>query len=382
MPVDSPAVFTIEAAAGNSEALLDLPCYFSPTIYKRESSEIFGKGWHFVGTTHELAVSNDFVTLDLPNRWIVVQNFRGEIRAFENVCTHRLNRIQTEPRGRRALMCGYHNWMFDVAGFPIGRPHRDKFPANTEEQRARLCLPSFRVQVCGIFVFVDLGGSSPSLAEHLGPKAALLEEISQAIGNEIHFGHIEHAANWKLLVENVLECYHCQAVHPETFVVGLGIGKAGIDQLIIDGANSSCHFPRTPGRRDKLRNKLLAHLDERPFRHESFFHIYVFPNLFISSQEGLTFYIGQALPTAPSRTILRTRMFEPKVALAEKARARQNAMNEQSADIAIRVIEEDRIILENVQRGLEVTSSRGVLGAMESRISAFHRHYDAILGLS
>lgn len=361
--------------------LLELPSYFASDIFDREAERIFARQWHFIGTTHELSQHNDFVTLDLPLRSVVVQNFRGELRAFENICTHRLNRIQVEARGRRPLLCGYHNWNFDRDGFPFGRPNRDQFPAETSAQRARLCLPAFRVATCGIFVFLDLGGAEVTLPAFLGGNAALLEEISGSIGSEIGFGEIDHAANWKLLVENVLECYHCQAVHPETFIAGLGVGKKPIEGLIVESGHSSCHFPRTPGRREDLRSRMLAHLDQRTFRHESFFHLYVFPNLFISSQEGLTFYIGQAIGRAADRTILRTRMFEPQIELAAKARARQDLMNEQSVKISSRVIEEDRAILENIQRSIKVASSPGVLGGMERRISAFHRRYEEAMSV-
>ncbi|RYF11429.1 MAG: Rieske (2Fe-2S) protein, partial [Oxalobacteraceae bacterium] len=145
--------------------------------------------------------------------------------------------------------------------------------------------------------------------------------------------------------------------------------------------HSSCHFPRTAGKREGLRNRILAHLDGRQFKHDSFFHIYIFPNLFISSQEGLTFYIGQALPDSADHTLLRTRMYEPQIALSEKERTRQDVMNTQSVEIGNAVIAEDRVILEHIQRAIPVTTSCGTLGDMERRISAFHLRYEQTLGL-
>jgi phenylpropionate dioxygenase-like ring-hydroxylating dioxygenase large terminal subunit len=63
----------------------------------------------------------------------VLQNFKGEIRAFANICSHRFNRIQTEPRGNRPLMCAYHGWNFDESGFPRGMPRREGFDLSDRE---------------------------------------------------------------------------------------------------------------------------------------------------------------------------------------------------------------------------------------------------------
>jgi choline monooxygenase len=357
------------------DAMLPKSCYTSPAVLDAEIRHLFADSWVFVGTTTELADNNSFVTLDLPGVAIVVQNFRGELRAFQNICTHRFNRIQTEERGRRLLMCGYHAWTFDQSGFPLGRPKREQFPADTPEARERLCLPRYRVDTCGAFVFVNMSGTTMPLREHLGEAADALEQISAAMGPEIQFASIPHAANWKLLVENVLECYHCAAVHPETFIAGLGIGHHPIRDVAFHASGSSCHFPRKEVKRENLRRKILSHLDAREYQHDSFYHVFIFPNLFITSQEGLTFYIGQALPRQPGETVLRTRIYEPKVALSGGGRARQDMLNQQSVEIAGRVVAEDKVILEAVQQGLAITDKPGVLGEEEVRIAAFFTEY-------
>src|SRR5690606_29503708 len=101
---------------------------------------------------------------------------------------------------------------------------------------------------------------------------------------ETSFGHVKHQANWKLLVENVLECYHCASVHPETFITGLGVGRKPISNVEMSAqGHSSSHFPRTPIKREALRKKIISHLDDRGLTHNSFYHIHIFPNLFISS---------------------------------------------------------------------------------------------------
>ena len=179
--------------------------YLSDAVLTEEIDKLFKAQWLFVGLTSELAQNNSFVTLDIPGISLVVQNFGGNLRAFQNICTHRFNKIQTEERGRRPLMCGYHAWSFDQTGFPFGRPKREQFPANTVEERENLCLPNYPVEICGSFVFVNIDRTALPLRENLGDLFEDLETISAAMGEEIHYGLVPHHANWKLLVENVLE---------------------------------------------------------------------------------------------------------------------------------------------------------------------------------
>lgn len=348
--------------------------YHDPERFETELDRIFTKGWQFVALADELANNRDFVCIELPNDSIVVQNFNGELKAFKNVCTHRLNLIQTADRGNRHLMCAYHGWMFDADGMPLGKSKSQEF-IDGNESPDRLCLTRYRIESCGKFVFVARDPDAPPLDQFLGTFAPLLRDLSRHIGQEIHYGVVQHAANWKLLVENVLECYHCATVHPETFVAGLGVGRKPIADVQISEAHSASHFPRVPTRREALRRKIVSHLGGREFVHDSFFHIHIFPNLFISSTEGTAFYVGHALPHSATETTLRTRLFEPNVELSEAARLRQDAINKQGTALALQVIEEDRVILETVQRGMRVADRSAVLGSEEIRIQTFHKAY-------
>ena len=354
--------------------------YFQQGALADEVRNIFARGWQFVGLDSELANNRDFLCLDLPGYAVVVQNFGGELSAFQNVCSHRFNRIQTEERGNRHLMCRYHGWTYDQSGAPIGRAGTQEFVDGPGDP-ARLCLKRYPLASCGRFVFVALGEDPVPLADYLGEFASVLTDLSTHIGAETHFGVVKHAANWKLLVENVLECYHCGIVHPETFVAGLGVGRKPIADIRSDARHSSCHFPRTPIRRENLRRRVMAHLDSRSLTHDSFFHVHIFPNLFISSTEGSAFYVGHALPVSERETHLRVRFFEPAVALSANERLRQDSINAQGIALGLQVIDEDRAILENVQKGIEIADGPGALGLEEVRIRTFFDDYEAAMGL-
>lgn len=346
--------------------------YHDPAIFEREMERLLARGWQFVALREELANDRDFVTVDHAQAAIVVQNFKGELSAFQNICSHRFNRLQNEPRGNRLLMCGYHGWNFDRTGFPFGMPKRAQFLG---DDNSHLCLTRYPVDSCGDFIFVDRGGGAATLRDHLGSFYDTLEEISGVLGPETQFTGVPHAANWKLLVENVLECYHCSTVHQDTFVPW-GVGKLPISDARFDRGHSSAHFPRQEQPREELRLRYLSHLKDRPFNHDSFFHIYVFPNLFIGSSQGLSFYVGQLLPEAADRTILRGRNFEPNVVLSPKHRARQDPITAEQDSLGLKLIEEDRTILEQIQRALRLADKSGAIGDDEVRIADFHRQYD------
>lgn len=343
--------------------------YADPSHLSLEVEKIFKGSWIFVGLEEELANNHDFVCTDFFGASVVVQNFSGSLRAFQNICSHRFNPIQYERRGNRPLICSYHYWRFDQDGYPLGNV--TPLASNGKKN----CLKQYRVQKCGKFIFASLSDDIDDLATFLGPFYETLQNLSVHMGNQIATHEIPHAANWKLLVENVLECYHCSAVHPETFVKGLGIGRVPIQDATFANNHSSCHFPRTATGSENKRNLLLKHLKSRSFHHNSFYHVYIFPNLFISSTEGSSFYVGSALPIAADQTNLVSRFLEPQITLTDPQRRKQDLINELTVPLGLRVIDEDRAVLEKIQSTILIADVEGCLTEQEIRIARFEESY-------
>jgi phenylpropionate dioxygenase-like ring-hydroxylating dioxygenase large terminal subunit len=352
--------------------VLPAECYHSHSVFKAETKAIFNSKFQFACLTSEVEKDRDFVCIDHAGAAVVVQNFKGVIKAFQNICTHRFNRIQSEEQGNRPLTCMYHGWTFDASGFPSGMPKKEQFL--TGRNREDFCLPEYRVEICGKFAFVVDQDETLTLRDYLGEFFLVLEEVSKHIGQQVYRDNILHAANWKLLVENVVECYHCSTVHRDTFIPQ-GFGKAPLQDLVIDREHSSSHFPRTAAAQEDLRRRYLAHLKNREFSHDSYYHIFIFPNLFVSSSEGMTFYVGHALPLSSDQTSLRIRYYEPNLQLVGRHRVRQDEVTEQSNAIGLALIEEDRVILEAIQRNMSLTRRPGALGDEEVRIKAFWDAY-------
>jgi phenylpropionate dioxygenase-like ring-hydroxylating dioxygenase large terminal subunit len=354
--------------------------YYSAEVFDREMRSLFASRYHFAALTTELENDRDFVCVDYHGTSIVVQNFKGTIRAFQNVCTHRFNRIQLEERGNGPLTCRYHGWSFDKEGYPAGLPNKAQFlveGVNIED----LCLTRYPVETCGKFVFVKHGGEEETLREFLGSFYATLEDISRHMGKEVLFTTMHHKANWKLLVENVLDKHHCPVAHRDTFV-SQGYCLKGVDDVVQDGLHSSHQVPRSQTQREGARNVFLSHLKNRSYKHDSYFHIDIFPNLFVASSEGLAFYVGQLLPRGPEETDLRIRYFEANVELSTKHRARQDQLNTDNNANGLAILDEDRVILENIQKGVRMSAKPGIIARDEARVRSFLGHYQELMELS
>lgn len=356
--------------------------FLDEDVLVRETVALFGAGYVFVGLTTELTSERDFITVDQAGVAIVVQNFKGELRAFQNICSHQFAKIQFEVRGNRPLMCRYHGWNYDTTGYPFGIPKRSEYKLK-EVPRECLSLTSYRVEVCGIFVFVAATDCPFDLRSYLGSFWSTLAELSRHIGPEYKFAEIPHYANWKLLVENVLDNYHCTTLHPQTFLAD-GFCQIAPEQIVINGPHSSFHVPRTPTaneEQERLRRRFLSHLANRSLSHDSYFHIFIFPNLFVASTEGTTFFVGQALPEAAGRTNLRLRYLEP-AGIPARSRGRQDMVNRTYSENGLKIIvDEDLPVLETVQRGLGISDRTGFIGEGEVRIRAWREAYaQAMIG--
>ena len=195
---------------------LEQPFYRDAGIFRRDMAKIVSRLWLYVAHVSEIPERGDYLLYDIGEESIVVVRGRdGEVRAFFNVCRHRGSRICLEAKGNvRALACPYHAWVYDLEGRLIGaRGMADDF------DRSAYSLHACRVRVTHGLVFVRLARpGDPGVADFAGVAADLdvfagrhrLAE-TRIVHREVYPTH----ANWKLVVDNFLECYHCAPAHPE-----------------------------------------------------------------------------------------------------------------------------------------------------------------------
>lgn len=352
--------------------MIDKKYYTDIKYFEHEVQNIFKKNWFFACLTTEISKNNDFVSIDLGGTSIAIHNFKGKLVAFQNICSHRFNRIHPDGKGNKPFFCKYHGWNYNADGIPR-IPKEASFEITDYEC---LRLKKYTLEVCGKFVFVKLENSEDAnLKEYLGDYFNELEKISSFLGGQNDDGTMPHLANWKLLVENVLEGYHCPLVHKNS-LVDLGYCIDYPKDIKYFKSHSSWHSPRTIS--EETVSKKLNFLNNLMFKHNSFYHIYIFPNLFISSTSGGFFYIGKLMPDKVDRSDLHYNFFSPQysIELTDKEQKLDKALFSFNCESALNVLNEDKPMVEGCQSGISEDSNvGGILSVTEEiRIIEFHKN--------
>ena len=194
---------------------LPRPLYNDPHMFRVDMEEIFQKEWLFVGMTSELPKKGDYITVEIgQNPVLVVRDADGSVNAFHNTCRHRGSRLCSQHRGKVAnLVCPYHQWTYDLKGNLLfaGTDMGAGFDKSQHGLKKAFC------KTGGGFIFVCLGKEEPegdfneflaTLDEYMEPYD--VENTKLAVESNMY-----EKANWKLVLENNRECYHCAGNHPE-----------------------------------------------------------------------------------------------------------------------------------------------------------------------
>jgi Rieske 2Fe-2S family protein len=228
---------------------LSLPkaSFVSESEFRRERDLIMFADWFCVGRADSLTEAGDFLTADVVGESvIIVRGDDGGLRGFYNLCRHRGSRLvppeeaapaspgaaapasaDGEPGWRTgcfsgSIRCPYHAWTYGLDGTLRSAP----FLPDLRKHRVALSLHQVEVDTWGGFVFARLEpgpgslgpgslGTGPSLQESLGPipaRVAAYRLDDLRTGARLRY---DVAANWKVVLENYNECYHCGPVHPE-----------------------------------------------------------------------------------------------------------------------------------------------------------------------
>ncbi len=194
---------------------LDAPLYNDPHMFRVDMEEVFQKEWLFVGMTSEVPKKGDYITVEVgQNPVLVVRDGEGNVNAFHNTCSHRGSLICTEHRGKVAnLVCPYHQWTYDLKGNLLfaGTEMNQDFDKGQHGLRPAFC------KTAGGFIFVCLGKEAPEdgFDEFLETLETYMEPYDVENTKLAAESTMYERANWKLVLENNRECYHCSASHPE-----------------------------------------------------------------------------------------------------------------------------------------------------------------------
>jgi len=189
--------------------------YTSGDFFARERQHIFRRTWQYAGLVEQVAKPGDFFTMTLGEVPIlVVRDEHDALRAWVNVCRHRGSTLVLDACGsRNTLQCHYHAWTYNLDGSLRAAPGEKNEPGF---DRSAFPLIAARVATWGPFIFVTPDRSAPPLDAVLGELPRLVDETGLRLGAVRRRVRREYdiAANWKVVVDNYLECYHCPVAHP------------------------------------------------------------------------------------------------------------------------------------------------------------------------
>jgi phenylpropionate dioxygenase-like ring-hydroxylating dioxygenase large terminal subunit len=221
----------------------------------------------------------------------------------------------------------------------------------------------------GGFVFARVAADGPSLEEQLGDtNVAVLDHLGTLFDAPFDVRRMAWATDWKLGVESVLEVYHVDSVHPETFRlftqrrwdVGTdgdhSIGKAYLSD------DSAAWWVNA-------RKRLALGQSDRFLNYD---HWFLWPNVAIGMTDGSLVSVQTYEPTGPRTCDLHFRLALAKPTREGVSSAVRRAVQESLADFNFRVLDEDRTVLETIQTNLPHAAMPARLGAGETRISDFH----------
>lgn len=194
--------------------------YISKDWMDRENERLWPKVWHLGGMIAELEEPGDIIRHNFGKESVImVRQEDGSIRAFYNSCPHRGNRlvlgdVTSVPR----IVCGYHNWTFDLDGTLAHVQDPDDFADGNP--CGKLHLSELRCDTWGPFVFWCMDDDVAPLREWLSPFPERL--AGYGLENWVRVLNLSADCefNWKIIRDNFNESYHLPTIHPElsTFI--------------------------------------------------------------------------------------------------------------------------------------------------------------------
>jgi choline monooxygenase len=177
-----------------------------------ELERVFDRSWQYAGPAALVAEPGSYLTARAGRVPIVVtRDEEGRLNAFVNVCRHRGAEVARERNGKRkSLQCHYHAWTYGLDGRLRAAPRTEGIDLED------VALPRAGVGLWGPFVFVNPDAEAAPLADALGELPAIVAEAGVPLDaiRPRRSASYEIQANWKLVVDNYLECYHCPVAHP------------------------------------------------------------------------------------------------------------------------------------------------------------------------
>ncbi len=335
--------------------------YYDPEIYAREMSAIFYHSWLYAGHVSKLIQPGDYMVRDIGDQSVLIMRDRdGTLRGYHNVCQHRAHRLlEGEGRVKNLISCPYHAWAYDFSGELVRIPGEEDI---TGIDKSGICLSPVRIEQFLGFVFFNLDSDAAPLSDSLeGMDAEFRSFCAQP--EALHRGYTktyEVKGNWKNVIENYSECYHCPPAHPTLAQNALDMTDYRIE------VRQNYHHHNS-GNRGEMQG-----YDFNPGsspRADEFAGWYVYPGVSFEFYPGGKLTVFHNVPDGPERTLQNIEWYFEGEAPTDEEQA--------VIDFVDVVRREDFPLVENVQKGLHshgYKQGRFVVDAARSYISEHAVH--------
>lgn len=194
--------------------------YNSQDAFDFDMVAIFGRSWLMVGFDVELPRAGSWMSVGVgPWPVIITRDRNGDLHAFHNSCRHRGSQICKPGKGVAArLVCPYHRWTYELSG---ELAHAPRMPETFD--RSEHGLIPVRVESVGGVLYVCLAEDPPDIGDFRRQLEPMLAPHNLKDAKLAFESSLVEQGNWKLVMENARECYHCALSHPElaqSFPVG------------------------------------------------------------------------------------------------------------------------------------------------------------------
>jgi phenylpropionate dioxygenase-like ring-hydroxylating dioxygenase large terminal subunit len=191
--------------------------YLSREYFELEKTRLWPRVWQVLCRESEIGSDGDFYVHDIAGTSVLVQRTNGGgIKAYRNACLHRGRQLKTGSESglgsAREIRCPYHGFRWNLEGEFMDAPCQWDFPHLDTDN---FNLPEIRVDTWGGWVFANIDGQAPALAEYLGVMTGHFERWEpHNTYKAMHIKKVLHC-NWKLAHEAFIESYHTVATHPQ-----------------------------------------------------------------------------------------------------------------------------------------------------------------------
>ena len=188
-------------------------CYQDPLFAEIERQHIFHNSWQFLCHEKQLASSGAYVATEIQGQSVFAcRDKSDELQAFYNVCKHRGHELLKGSGQVNSIACPYHAWVYGLDGKLASARRSELIEDFVIEE---VCLDSIRVEAFCHLVFVNLNPDAISLSEQSEGLADEVLSYAPDLSELAHAHTLTYSikANWKAVVDNFLECYHCPVAH-------------------------------------------------------------------------------------------------------------------------------------------------------------------------